>query len=124
MYTASDPYFKCHEGESAQQECHPTRSSFLRNLSESQRTFFKQVCWVARLILVMPSTNVASERSFSTMKRLKTYLQSTMGQSRLNHLMVLNVYKEVLDKLDLTTVANEFVQGSEHRLHVFGTFDS
>ena len=72
----------------------------------------------------MPSTNVASERSFSTMKRLKTYLQSTMGQSRLNHLMVLNVYKEVLDKLDLTTVANEFVQGSEHRLHVFGTFDS
>ncbi len=45
-----------------------------------------------------------------------------MGQARLNHLMVLNVYKEELDNLDLTIVANEFVQGSEHRLQIFGKF--
>ena len=70
----------------------------------------------------MPSTNASSERSFSTMKRLKTYLQSTMGQSRLNHLMVLNIYKEILDSMDMISIANEFVQGNEHRLHVFGKF--
>ena len=74
------------------------------------------------LIVVMLATNASSERSFSTMKRLKTYLRSTMGQTRLNHLMILNIYKEILDCMDLTAVANEFVQGSEHRLHIFGKF--
>ena len=62
---------------------------FLQSLSKGQRVFYKQVCWIARLILVLPSTNAASERSFSAMKRVKTYLRSTMSQPRLNHIMTL-----------------------------------
>ena len=100
----------------------PEILSFIRKLSNGQRAFFKQVCWIVRLILVVPSTNASSERSFSTMKRLKTYLRSTMGQSRLNHLMVLNIYKEILDSMDMISIANEFVQANEHRLHIFGKF--
>ena len=73
-----------------------------------------------RLILVMPATNAASERSFSSMRRLKSYLWSTMGQARLNHIMLLNTYKEMLDRLDVNVIANEFVRGSEHRLSLFG----
>jgi hypothetical protein len=37
---------------------------FLRSFSEGQRTFFSQVCNIARL-LILPSTNAISERSFS-----------------------------------------------------------
>ena len=96
--------------------------SFLRDLSAGQRVFFKQVCQVARLIIVMPATNAASERSFSVMRRIKSYLRSTMTQPQLNHLMILNVYKEILDKIDLKDIANQFVQGNEHRLTIFGTF--
>ena len=96
--------------------------TFVRKLSKGQRAFFKQICWIVCLILVMPSTNASSERSFSAMKRLKTYLRSKMGQSRLNHLMVLNTYKEMLDSMDIVSVADEFVQANEHRLHVFGHF--
>ncbi len=70
---------------------------YLKSLSDGQKQFFQQVCRIAQLFLVMPSTNAASERSFSVMKRIKTYLRSTMGQARLNHLMVLNVYKEELE---------------------------
>ena len=47
-----------------------------------------------------------------------------MDQARLNHVMVLNIYKKQLDKLDLTAIANEFVSGSEHRLKFFGKFAS
>ena len=96
--------------------------SFLRSLSVGQRAFYKQVCKIAKLVLVMPATNAASEGSFSTMKRIKSYLRSTMKQSRLNNLMMLNIYKEELEKLSLVSVANEFVSGSDHRTHVFGTF--
>ena len=96
---------------------------FLQGLSAGQRVFLKQVCFVARLILVMPATNAASERSFSVMRRLKNYLRSTMSQPQLNHLMVLSIYKELLDDLDLSTTANEFVGNSEHRANVFGNYD-
>ena len=96
--------------------------TFLRSLSEGQRAFFSQVCIIARLLLVLPSTNAVSERSFSAMRRLKTYLRSTMGQARLNHLMLLSIHKNLLDGLDLRMIANEFVRGSEHRQYVFGDF--
>ena len=47
---------------------------FLQSLSVGQRAFFRQVCFVARLILVMPATNAGSEWSFSTMRRIENYL--------------------------------------------------
>ena len=65
------------------------------------------------------ATNAVSERSFSTLRRIKTYLRSTMSQQRLNNLMLLAVHQY---KLDLIQVANEFVEQSEHRLAIFGKF--
>ena len=63
-----------------------------------------------------------SERSFSALRRVKTYLRSTMRQDRLNHLMTLHVHKEFTDLLSAREVADEFVSGSEHRLRIFGKF--
>ena len=83
---------------------------YLCTLSEDQRTFFSQVNHLAKLILVMPASNAASERSFSTMRKIKNYLRNTMGQVRFNNLMILNIYKEELDALDLTDITREFVQ--------------
>ena len=100
--------------------------SFLRGLSSGEtlnlEAFFLQVCTLARLIMVMPSTNAASERSFSAMRRLNTYLRSTMTQQRLNHLMILSVHKEKTDLLDINELGNAFVQGSDHRLQQYGHF--
>ena len=81
---------------------------YLCGLSPDARSFFK-VCCVASLIIVMPAPNAMSERSFSTMKHIKSYLRSPMKQSRFNHSMVLNIYKEELDILDM--VAGLFEQG-------------
>ncbi len=93
--------------------------TYLRNLSPAAKSFYSEVCAVARLILVMPATNAVSERSFSVMRRLKSYLRSTKGRARLNHVMVLNIYKE---QLNLIATAIELVSGSEHRLRFFGKF--
>ena len=87
-------------------------------------TFFSEMCTVVRLILVMPGTNAASEGCFSTMRCIKSYLRSTMGQPRLNHVMVLNIYQEQVDELDFIAIANEFVSCCEHRLRYFGKFTS
>jgi len=79
------------------------------------RTYFSEVVKVVQLILVMPATNAVTERSFSTMRRIKSYLRSTMRQDRLNHLMTLHIYQDKLDSLDLVSVANDFVSLNEHR---------
>ena len=87
-----------------------------------QANWFKSWNYLMRyvhLILVMPATNAVSERSFSTLRRIKT---STMSQQRLNNLMLLAVHQSLTDKLDLIQVANEFVEQSEHRLAIFGKF--
>ena len=78
----------------------------------------------AALALVLPSTNAVSERTFSAMRRLKTYLRTTMKQDRLNHLLLLHVHKDRTDGLPCTAMAKSFVGDSEHRLTVFGHVDS
>ena len=70
----------------------------------------------------MPATNDLSERSFSAMRRLYTYLLTNMSRNRLNNMMVLHVHKEKTDALKLLNVANKFVFGSENRLKQFGKF--
>ena len=71
---------------------------------------------VAKLILVMPATNAVSERSFSTLRRLKTWLRRTMNQDRLNWCMVLHIHNNDTDALDLNYLANEFVSQNSSRL--------
>ena len=95
---------------------------YLRELSHAQRSLLSEVCTLASLILVMPATNVVSERSFSALRCLKSYLRATMTQTRLDNVMILHVYKNRTDQLCLTEVGNEFVKGSSHREAFFGTF--
>ena len=95
---------------------------YLRNISSAQRALLSEICIIAKLILVMPATNAVSERSFSALRRVKAYLRSTMKQTRLNHLMILHVHKDITDSLNLNDIGNEFVRCSEHRLSVFGHF--
>jgi 16S rRNA U1498 N3-methylase RsmE len=53
--------------------------------------------------LVLPATDAPSERVFSSLKRIKTYLRNSMSQARLNHLM--NIHKEETDQMSLAEVA-------------------
>ena len=58
---------------------------------------------------MVPATNVLSECSCSALRRLKTYLRTTMCQDGLNHCMILYVHKELTDALEMTDVGNQFV---------------
>lgn len=105
---------------------HPTTLAdvlkYLRSLSKPMRAMFSVIVTLVKLILVMPASNATSERSFSALRRVKSYLRSTMSQDRLNNLMVLHVHKEKTDALELVAVANEFVASRERRQSVFGKF--
>ena len=100
-----------------------TIKSFLQSLSLAQKASFSEVCKVLCFVLVTPATNAVSERSASALRRVKTYLRSTMSQVRLNNLLVLHAHKAKTDTLSISSCLNEFVAGSEHRLRIFGKFD-
>ena len=40
----------------------------------------------------------------------------------LNHLMLLSIYRDSLDRLELSEIASAFVKENKHRLRVFGDF--
>ena len=46
---------------------------------------------VASILATIPTTSCSAEGSFSTLRRIKTYLRSTMDQDRLHDLAIINV---------------------------------
>ena len=74
-----------------------------------------------RLYITIPITSSTSERSFSALKRLYTYLRSSMKENRLNNCLMLHIHKDYTDQLDLTAVAKEFVDRCD-RSKYFGYY--
>lgn len=56
---------------------------------------FPGVQKLLQIMATLPVTTSTNERSFSTLRRLKTYLRNTTGALRLNGLALLNVHREV-----------------------------
>ena len=88
---------------------------YMKSLSPAMQSGISEVVKLLTLILVMPATNAVSERSASALRRIKTYLRTTMHQDRLNHLMVLHVHKDKTDNIYLEGCVNEFISLNSHR---------
>nr|CAH7712282.1 unnamed protein product [Callosobruchus chinensis] len=77
-------------------EPHRLMESLFENSS-----IFKEAYKLLCLIVTIPSTSVSVERSFSCLKRIKTYLQSTTLEDRLTNtnLSKISIEKELLNEL-------------------------
>ena len=69
---------------------------------------YKSIALAYKLLLTLPVSQVACERSFSVLKRIKTRLRSTMTQEHLEALMLMSVEKRILAKLDTNKIINDF----------------
>ncbi|XP_025422525.1 uncharacterized protein LOC112692168, partial [Sipha flava] len=72
-----------------------------------------------QLILTVPVTTCTTERYFSMLRRLKTYTRSTMTQTRLNDLALLNCHNTVAESLDLSKIGNMFINKCMTRRNTF-----
>ena len=84
----------------------------------AKKNLFSVIIVLVKLLLLVPATNAISECSCPTLRRIKTYLCSTMLQSRLSHCMMFNSHKEALGELSLIERANEFWRKNEARLNI------
>ena len=69
---------------------------FVLELLPSMKAAFPDLVLFGQLVLqTMPVSSANAERSFSTLKRVKTYLKSSMAEQRLNNLRVLSIEREL-----------------------------
>ena len=65
---------------------------------------FSETVSLLEIIITTPMTTAESERCFSTLKRIKTFLRNTMAQDRLNALAMLSMVKNLIENiLDFNT---------------------
>ena len=79
------------------------------NTSDIYKTMLCEVNKLLQLYFTFPVTTATAERSFSSLRRIKTFLRSTMTECRLNNLFLLYVHKSTTDALDLSQIAKDFV---------------
>ena len=92
----------------------------LQQMSTDVRKLFCETEKLVRLLLVSPMSSAVAERSFSSLRRLKTWLRSTVCQPRLNSVAVCHIHKELLDEVDTDALLREFISRSEIRENLFG----
>lgn len=81
----------------------------LKTIIESQvESTFINITTALRIYLSIACTNCSGERSFSTLKRIKNHLRSSLGQHKLNNLSILSIESDVLEKVDSKEIIEKF----------------
>ena len=57
---------------------------------------FSETAKLLSILITIPMCSTEAERTFSTLKRIKTFLRNTMGQSKLNRLGVISIDRDSL----------------------------
>ena len=88
-------------------------SSVLRLCKEMELTFPNIYCSL-KILGTIPVTTCECERSISSLRRLKTYFRSTMGEERLNGLAALHVHNNI--PVDLEKIVDNFERKHSRRM--------
>lgn len=88
----------------------------ISSLEKCDKNFFPNIYILLKLLAVLPVSVATVERTFSSLRRLKTYLRNTTSESRLNGLALLSIHRdikisdeEVLDKFSSVPRNLDFV---------------
>ncbi|KAF3837143.1 hypothetical protein F7725_004607 [Dissostichus mawsoni] len=96
-------------------------AGFIGALHPQTRELLTDVEKLIELCLCLPVSAASSERSFSTLRRLKTWLRSNMTQRRLTHLALMHVvHSDILDRMDIQPLMKRFIDNTPERKSTFG----
>lgn len=69
---------------------------------------YSETLKIISILNILPINNASNERFLSSLKNVKTFVRTTMGDNRLSDLMVLNVEKEEAKCVDLNKAVDAF----------------
>lgn len=79
-------------------------NNFINTLNVCDSSLYKTVHCFMQIGAPLPVSVASSKRSFSCLRRLKTYLRGRTSEERLNGLMLLNIYRSI--EVDYEDVIN------------------
>ena len=88
--------------------------SFADALSTADADLLPNIRTVLLVSATRPSSTASNERSFSALKRLKTYLRSSMLEKRLTGLALLHIHQDIPVPVD--DIIDRFAKLGPHRL--------
>ena len=83
-------------------------------LSSAAGPMYPNIYYILRAICTVPVTSCECERSVSVLRRLKTYLRTTMGQDRVTGLALMHIKYNM--ELDLEAIINIFAGQHPRRM--------
>ena len=80
---------------------------------------FTEIAKLLNILIAIPMCSTEAERTFSALKRIKTYLRNAMGQSRLNSLSVLSIGRDLVNNCDSfnSKMMKMFINKNKRRMH-------
>ena len=89
------------------------------------QTMLSEVHKLLRLYLIVPISSATSERAFSALKHILTYLKSSIfTEQMLNHCLLLDIHKQLTDNCDLIEVAKQFCALSDEAVSILVRLNS
>jgi hypothetical protein len=77
--------------------------------------YFPQICCSLSIFLTVHVSSAEAERSFSVLKRLKTWFRSTMVQTRTSALAIISMNSERLQELNIDSLIEKFSSTKNRR---------
>ena len=91
-------------------------------LLQVDKIAFPNIYTALQILATIPVTTCTCERTISTLRRLKTYLRSTMIESRLNGLALLHVHREI--NLEPQTIIDRFANKHPRKMKLLDILDT
>ncbi|ESO02872.1 hypothetical protein HELRODRAFT_81061 [Helobdella robusta] len=76
---------------------------------------FPNIEILLKIFLTIPLSNASGDRSFTVLKRIKNYLRSTMGEQKLNNLVVLYIEQEIINSVDTAKIIDEYARSKARK---------
>ena len=86
----------------------------LKSISPQERVTIDNVIIIIKLVLTTGATSATLKRSFSLVRRVKTWLSYALIPKRFNALGILHSHEDIVDKLSLVPIGNDFVDNLLH----------
>ena len=83
---------------------------------------YPQLRKLFEIYLAIPVSSSSAERAFSVLKRVKTWLRSTMEQDRTSALALLQIEKILLEEIDIEETILLFINKKDRRCKFLNLF--